>query len=60
MNMKKFIYTLAVMVIISSSTVYAYGILTNQWDDGYYRYCKYSDGKVVKIDFTSVCEQTNE
>lgn len=56
--MKKIIYFLAVIAIVSSSTAYAGGVLMKQWTEGMDRFCRYSDGEVVKIDFNSVCEAT--
>jgi hypothetical protein len=42
-----------------SSSTLAYGVLESEWDDGYKRFCKYSDGKVIAINFTSNCPMSN-
>ena len=35
------------------------GVLMSQWTEGTSRYCKYSDGEVIKISFGSTCPSTN-
>jgi hypothetical protein len=42
-----------------SSVAFA-GVLMSQWTDGNSRFCKYSDGQVIKIDFNSMCPSYNE
>jgi hypothetical protein len=46
-------------LITFSASALAYGVLESEWDDGFKRYCKYSDGKVIAISFTSICPQSN-
>lgn len=52
----KFITAFAISVF--SSTVLA-GVLMSQWTEGNSRFCKYSDGQVVKISFAENCPSTN-
>ncbi len=49
---------LAFSMIFLSSTVFA-SVLVQQWTEGTSRFCKYSDGTVLKISFGSTCSSTN-
>lgn len=47
-----------IVISLSSSAVLA-GVLMSQWTEGNSRFCKYSDGQVVKISFVENCPSTN-
>ncbi len=46
-------------IILMWSTVSLASVLMSQWTEGTERYCKYSDGEIVKISFGSTCSSTN-
>ena len=52
----KLIFAAAIFVWSTSSMA---GVLMSQWTEGTTRYCKYSDGEVVKVNFGSTCSSTN-
>lgn len=49
---------LIVLLLIVAGTSYA-GVLMQEWTEGNVRYCKYSDGTVLSISFSSTCPRTN-
>ncbi|WP_201588546.1 hypothetical protein [Psychrobacter pulmonis] len=55
---KKSKATVTVLMLLLSINAFA-GVLMQQWTSNTDRYCKYSDGKVVKMNFGSVCSVTN-
>lgn len=50
--------SMAFLMLLLSSSAFA-GVLMQQWTSNTDRYCEYSDGKVVKVSFGSVCSTTN-
>lgn len=55
---KRFKLTIVVSMLFLSINAFA-GVLMQQWTDNTQRYCKYSDGEVVKVNFGSTCSTTN-
>ncbi|UUA74677.1 hypothetical protein [Cellvibrio sp. QJXJ] len=55
---KKFKFIVAIAISLLSSAVLA-GVLMSQWTEGTSRFCKYSDGEVIKISFGETCPSTN-
>lgn len=55
---KKSKTTVTVLMLLLSINAFA-GVLMQQWTSNTDRYCKYSDGKVVKMSFGSACSVTN-
>ena len=54
-NIKATVTVLMLLLSINASA----GVLMQQWTSNTDRYCEYSDGKVVKMSFGSVCSATN-
>tara|TARA_R100000935_G_scaffold48062_1_gene72365 strand:+ start:260 stop:433 length:174 start_codon:yes stop_codon:yes gene_type:complete len=50
--------TMTVLMLLLSINAFA-EVLMQQWTSNTDRYCEYSDGKVVKVSFGSVCSATN-
>lgn len=50
--------TMTILMLLLSINAFA-GVLMQQWTSNTDRYCEYSDGKVVKVSFGSVCSATN-
>ena len=48
-----------VLVMVGWATACVAGVLMQSWTEGTSRYCKYSDGKVLKISYGSTCPSTN-
>jgi hypothetical protein len=58
MNKKiKFKIITALSVVLFSSVALA-AILESEWENDMYKYCKYSDGTVIKIGLVSLCPLT--
>jgi len=47
------------ILLISLSFNASAAVLMKQWTDATNRYCEYSDSKVIRISFGSVCSATN-
>jgi len=41
--------------LLFSAVVFAGGVLVDEWEGDIYKYCKYSDGTVIKIGLVSLC-----
>jgi len=54
---KKIKATMAVLMLLLSVNAFS-AVLMKQWTSNTDRYCEYSDGKVVKVSFGSVCAAT--
>ena len=54
--MKKF---LLVFLLLGFSTFAFAGVLMQQWTEGNKKYCKYSDGSIITVSYTSICPATN-
>jgi hypothetical protein len=52
----KVIFTSCSLALVSSLALA--GVSMSQWTEGTSRYCKYSDGDVIKIDFGATCPST--
>lgn len=50
---------LVVSFLLMFSTSAFAGVLMGQWTEGLNRYCKYSDGKIITVNFGSICPATN-
>ena len=48
-----------VLVMVGWATACVAGVLMQSWTEGTSRYCKYSDGKVLKISYGTTCPSTN-
>ncbi len=55
--MKKTLLLLAVLMSFAS-IAYA-GVLMSSWTDATKRYCKYSDGQVIVLDYNELCPSYN-
>ncbi len=45
------------LLLFSTTTFAGAGVLEDEWTEGMYKYCKYSDGVVIKIGLVSFCPQ---
>jgi len=49
--MKRILVIVAILSITASAT----GVYQNEWTQGMHRYCEYTDGTVITVDFTDIC-----
>jgi len=55
---KKIKAIVTALMLLLSINAFA-SVLMKEWTSNTDRYCEYSDGKVVKVSFGSVCSTTN-
>ncbi|WP_163937588.1 hypothetical protein [Paraferrimonas sp. SM1919] len=52
--MKKTIAALLIAIAMPASAA----VLMQEWTEGMYRFCKYSDNSVIRVGFNEMCPRT--